>query len=691
MIKKRIALLIGVLVFLTGCSSQPANHIQVVDEPSTQRITEPVVMTEVSEVQPIAQEVVRELASDQFTGRLVGTEGNQLAAEYLAEEFETYRLLPWNEEEYLQPYTQEVANPEEQEPQVSIVMKDGSILDLVFGTDYICSIVEDDVDLEIPIELYPEVSGDYQGACIVVSEKGKMMGIPSTALMVVDNTFHFAPGTGYTSVTGRQIDLVTTEDIYEKMQTQEAKLVRIHAKSNCHEEQVNNVVAKLPGKKNTDKVVVLTAHFDMCGKQGDTIYHGALDNASGVAAMIDVARYLQAYTIDKEFDFDIIVAGVNSEELYLESTMGRAGSRVLADQISTEYNQVYNINFDCVGGRNSGALYLGTSDELSKVLSNRLKAKFDEVGIKYTDDLYAPLADHASFLDHHAAAITIGQGDLSPYIHIPTDTYEKINYQEIDTIANAVTDMIIQDGEELFGELARKEENMKGPDNIQWCEEAKEELIRRLDGRVLAFDEAYTFLYDGIRTTGTGYHPFNNLSEAHKYYPNLVIQEVINDFSISKIDIDNSKQIGRIYWSIGDNLDRVPLEQINKIRILEDEITDIKVEYYNSDRDEYLSFSLYPNGMKGSMKVDPVDGMKDVYLLKSEWREDDEYEGFIYKKQGWTAEVKTYSKWYDESSDDYWPDWNTMQKPEDEVLNLIETIQIDEIADPLILMMVADE
>jgi hypothetical protein len=485
--------------------------------------------------------------------------------------------------------------------------------------------------------------------------------------------------------------LVTTEDIYEKMQTQEAKLVRIHAKSNCHEEQVNNVVAKLPGRKNTDKVVVLTAHFDMCGKQGDTIYHGALDNASGVAAMIDVARYLQAYTIDKAFDFDIIVACVNSEELYLESTMGRAGSRDLADQISTKYNQVYNINFDCVGGRNSGALYLGALDELSEVLSNRLKVKFDEVGIKYTDDLYASLADHASFLDHHAAATTIGQGDLSPYIHIPTDTYEKINYQEIDTIAHAVTDMIIQDGEELFGELARKEENVKGPDNIQWCENCKNEFEKQFAGIELEYDEEYRFLYDGILTIATGYYPFSRPDEVLIYYPSLVIPEAINDFEVSTINIDNSKQMGNIHWKIGDSSNREQIEQILKIPISKEDIYGVDLEYYNSDRDEYLRLYLYPNGLTGMRKVDPIEGMKDVYLLKSEWREDDEYEGFLYKKQGWTAEVKTYSKWYDESSDDYWPDWNTMQKSEDEVLNLMETIQIDEIADSLIHMMVADE
>ena len=60
-----------------------------------------------------------------------------------------------------------------------------------------------------------------------------------------------------------------------------------------------NVVAMLPGSdpKLKDEYVVFTAHLDHLGIgkpiNGDAIYNGAMDNASGIAAMLDVAAMLK--------------------------------------------------------------------------------------------------------------------------------------------------------------------------------------------------------------------------------------------------------------------------------------------------------------------------------------------------------------------------------------------------------------
>ncbi len=60
-----------------------------------------------------------------------------------------------------------------------------------------------------------------------------------------------------------------------------------------------NVVGRLPGSdpKLAGESVVLTAHLDHLGLgapvKGDSVYNGAMDNASGVAALLEVARYLQ--------------------------------------------------------------------------------------------------------------------------------------------------------------------------------------------------------------------------------------------------------------------------------------------------------------------------------------------------------------------------------------------------------------
>ncbi|MCZ4279107.1 M28 family peptidase, partial [Rhodococcus yunnanensis] len=56
---------------------------------------------------------------------------------------------------------------------------------------------------------------------------------------------------------------------------------------------MNNVLGMIPGKR-TDEYVIVGAHFDHLGidmaLHGDRIYNGADDNASGVSAVLQIAR-----------------------------------------------------------------------------------------------------------------------------------------------------------------------------------------------------------------------------------------------------------------------------------------------------------------------------------------------------------------------------------------------------------------
>ena len=70
-------------------------------------------------------------------------------------------------------------------------------------------------------------------------------------------------------------------------------------KSELKRVEAPNVVAILPGRdpKLRDEYVVYSAHWDHFGigapdKSGDTIYNGALDNATGVASVLEIARVL---------------------------------------------------------------------------------------------------------------------------------------------------------------------------------------------------------------------------------------------------------------------------------------------------------------------------------------------------------------------------------------------------------------
>ncbi|KQM81840.1 peptidase M20 [Sphingomonas sp. Leaf23] len=78
----------------------------------------------------------------------------------------------------------------------------------------------------------------------------------------------------------------------------------------------HNVAGILPGAKHPDETVIYSAHWDHLGvgqpdAKGDRIYNGALDNASGVAALLELAR---AYGSAPKPDRSVLFLAVTAEE-----------------------------------------------------------------------------------------------------------------------------------------------------------------------------------------------------------------------------------------------------------------------------------------------------------------------------------------------------------------------------------------
>jgi Zn-dependent M28 family amino/carboxypeptidase len=105
-----------------------------------------------------------------------------------------------------------------------------------------------------------------------------------------------------------------------------------------------NVIAKITGSKNPDEYVVYTAHWDHLGvgkpaADGDTIYNGAIDNASGSAALLEMAR---AFTTTKP-ERTVIFLSVTAEE------QGLLGSKYYAEHpVYPLEKTVAEINMDGV-------------------------------------------------------------------------------------------------------------------------------------------------------------------------------------------------------------------------------------------------------------------------------------------------------------------------------------------------------
>jgi Zn-dependent M28 family amino/carboxypeptidase len=105
-----------------------------------------------------------------------------------------------------------------------------------------------------------------------------------------------------------------------------------------------NVIGKIIGSKRPDEVIIYTAHWDHLGigtpdATGDSIYNGALDNATGTAGLLELARAFKSMKTQPERT--IIFLSVTAEE------QGLWGSAYYAQNpIYPVKNTVANINMD---------------------------------------------------------------------------------------------------------------------------------------------------------------------------------------------------------------------------------------------------------------------------------------------------------------------------------------------------------
>jgi len=107
----------------------------------------------------------------------------------------------------------------------------------------------------------------------------------------------------------------------------------------------NNVIATLPGAEFPDEHIIYTAHWDHLGKdeskEGDQIYNGAHDNATGTAAILAMAKAYSELTPAPKRSVSFLV--VTAEE------QGLLGSKYYASNpVIPIENMVANINMDAM-------------------------------------------------------------------------------------------------------------------------------------------------------------------------------------------------------------------------------------------------------------------------------------------------------------------------------------------------------
>jgi hypothetical protein len=193
----------------------------------------------------------------------------------------------------------------------------------------------------------------------------------------------------------------------------------------------------------TDEYIVIGAHFDHLGyniqDKQKVIFHGADDNASGVSAMIELARLLvsQKETLKRS----VIFVAFDGEE------SGLLGSRSFTthDSLVRDKKVVAMFSLDMVGMyRKSKGLYL--QGLLGLVNIHKVASKIADnqnITIKGVSSETAAMTDTWHFGLNEIPAIHVYTGLNSPY-HKPEDTYEKLDYEGMANITLFMQSLVIE-------------------------------------------------------------------------------------------------------------------------------------------------------------------------------------------------------------------------------------------------------
>lgn len=197
------------------------------------------------------------------------------------------------------------------------------------------------------------------------------------------------------------------------------------------ERQGVNIVGWIKGTAKPAEYIVISAHYDHLGSKGTKIFYGADDNASGVAAMMVLAKLVSADPLRHS----VIFLATDAEEAGLHGAKAFIGNPpVPLDEIRL------NLNLDMLGiGDRRNRLYIGGGrgndilsraiDRIETVAPFRVKAGYPRQPRGFSTGRridYRNASDHGAFARQGIDFLFITGGD-HPYYHTEKDSYERLN------------------------------------------------------------------------------------------------------------------------------------------------------------------------------------------------------------------------------------------------------------------------
>jgi Zn-dependent M28 family amino/carboxypeptidase len=219
-------------------------------------------------------------------------------------------------------------------------------------------------------------------------------------------------------------------------------------------EETYNIVGLIEG--TGDDYVMICAHLDHLGpaKGADKIYNGANDNASGVTATLQVAKFLAQH----KFEQNIIVALFSSEEV------GLLGSKHLAQRLRKEnVNLTHVFNFEMIGKTlttGSNQVYItgfkrsNLAEEMNEAVGFEF-VKFLPAAIRY--QLFSRSDNFPFFAEFKIPSHTISTFDFENYEHYhkATDEAELLDIENMHDVIKTSTlalSKILMDNQVMLNE-----------------------------------------------------------------------------------------------------------------------------------------------------------------------------------------------------------------------------------------------
>lgn len=209
---------------------------------------------------------------------------------------------------------------------------------------------------------------------------------------------------------------------------------------------IQNIHGMISG--SSERYLLITAHYDHLGERDSEVYYGCDDDASGVASMLEIARYFKE---DPSQHSIIFIAFDREEE-------GLLGSKYWADNPPIPLKEIDLIfNMDMVSKNDKNEIYASGAYH-----HPYLKRPIEEVGAHFKNlvvrfghdrpmsgpDDWTYASDHGPFFRKGVPHIYFGVED-HPYYHKPTDTFERTSF----SFYSKVTNFLISTVERLDNDL----------------------------------------------------------------------------------------------------------------------------------------------------------------------------------------------------------------------------------------------